>query len=103
MGKNQPPTLAQFETWWAKEGVYSEFGPADLTRRRLVFALRHQDGGSHVGQLTDPSYVQLKAGAGFFGNSVDGSPRAMTEAAGASMRQIAWEVAETLEQLGDVI
>jgi hypothetical protein len=37
-----------------------------------------------------------------FGNSADGTPRAMIEAASAAMRQIAWEVTETLEELGEV-
>ena len=102
-GSAPPPQLIQFPTWWTKENVFHEpSGGAELTRRRLIFALRHQDGGSHIGELTDPSYVRLKAGAGFFGNAADGSPRAMIEAATATMRQVAWEVTETLKQLGEV-
>lgn len=103
-GKDPPPTLVRFETWWTKEDVERSHsaGAPQLTRRRLVFALRHQDGGSHVGELTDSAYVRLKAGAGMFGNSADGSPRAMIEAASAAMRQMAWEVTETLEQLGEI-
>jgi hypothetical protein len=103
IGGNKPPSkLIQFPTWWAKENVFHEVGGTELTRRRLVFALRHQDGGSHVGELTDPSYVRLKAGAGFLGNAADGSTRTMIEAATATMRQVAWEVTETLKQLGEV-
>jgi hypothetical protein len=105
LGKGEPPALVQFETWWTKEDIErshpTQTAP-ELTRKRLVFALRHQDGGSHIGALTDSAYVRLKAGSGMFGNSADGSPRAMIEAASAAMRQLAWEVTETLEQLGEV-
>lgn len=100
-----PPTLAQFDTWWTKESIFHEpmrAGGTDLTRRRLVFALRHQDGGGHIGELTDDSYVRLKAGAGFSGSTPDGRTRTMVEAANATMRQVAWEVTETLKQLGEV-
>lgn len=95
------PTKVQFDPWWAKEDIYDSAG-MHLTRRRLVFALRHQDGGSHVGELTDPAYVRLKAGAGLSGNTPDGSLRALVEAANATMRQVAWEVTETLKDLGEV-
>jgi hypothetical protein len=95
------PKMAQFESWWSKEDIYDS-GGMHLTRRRLVFALRHQDGGSHVGELTDPAYVRLKAGAGFSGNATDGSARQLVEAANATMRQVAWEVTETLKELGEV-
>jgi hypothetical protein len=67
-----------------------------------VFALRHQDGGSHVGELTDNLYAKLKAGAGISVRMDDGSRRAMIEAATVTMRQVAWEVVGTLEQLGEV-
>jgi len=100
-----PATLAQFDAWWTKESIFDEpkrSGGTDLTRRRLVFALRHQDGGGHIGELTDDSYVRLKAGAGV-STSIKGGPlRKMVEAANATMRQVAWEVTETLNQLGEV-
>jgi hypothetical protein len=99
--KKPEPKLVQFETWWAKEDIYDSNG-IELTRRRLVFALRHQDGGGHVGELTDPAYVRLKAGAGFSGNAADGSIRAL-QGTNPTMRQIAWEVTETLKQLGEIV
>jgi hypothetical protein len=95
------PTKVQFEPWWSKEDIYDS-GGMRLTRRRLVFSLRHQDGGGHVGELTDPAYVRLKAGAGLSGNASDGSQRELIEAANATMRQVAWEVTETLKDLGEV-
>lgn len=99
------PKRVQFAKWWAEESIFHEpmrAKAAELTRRRLVFALRHQDGGGHVGELTDPAYVRLKAGAGVSGSAPDGTTRPLIEAANATMRQIAWEVTETLKDLGEV-
>jgi hypothetical protein len=73
-----------------------------LTRRRLVFALRHQDGGGHVGTLTDDAYVRLKAGGGWFGGVSDRPPEPLINGVTATMRQVGWEVTETLKMLGDV-
>jgi hypothetical protein len=95
-----PQRRNQFPTWWEKESIYHDSG-LHLTRRRLVFALRHQDGGGHVGELTDESYVRIKTKSFAFAfgpNQPDQPMYAMT----ASMRQIAWEVMEVLDQLGDV-
>jgi hypothetical protein len=83
-----------FETWWKKEIIF--FTGSNLTRSRLVYSFRHQDGGSHVGELTDGAYVLLKGGAGWT-NLGTGLPP--IGAATASMRQMAWEVIETLRQL----
>jgi hypothetical protein len=93
----------QFPTWWAKEVIYKDHpNGVELTRKRLIFALRHQDGGGHVGALTDQAYVRFKAGGGWFGGSRGGPPGPMITAATATMRQVAWEISKTLEQLGEV-
>jgi hypothetical protein len=91
----------QFDKWWTKELIFKDH-KAELTRRRLVFGLRHQDGGGHVGALTDPAYVWLKGGAGWFGGVGTTSPEALRGAVAATMRQVAWEVTETLKQLGKI-
>lgn len=95
----------QFDTWWTKEIIYQDAGTntPTLTRRRLVFSMRHQDGGGHVGALTDNAYVGLKAGGGWFGGIGDQPGKPLDMAAAATMRQIAWEVAETFKALGEVI
>jgi hypothetical protein len=88
----------QFPTWWAKEPIYHD-GQVELTRRRLIFALRHQDGGGHVGRLTDDAYIRMKSSAiGFVqsSNQVDQPLYVMA----ASMRQIAWELTKTLDEFG---
>lgn len=88
----------QFETWWAKECVYSDIQTQQqLTRKRIVFTLRHQDGGGHVGVITDSAYAQFKAGGGVFGPQ---GP--ILNGIAATMRQIAWETTETLKGLGEV-
>jgi hypothetical protein len=93
----------QFPRWWQKEAIYKDERSGNLSRRRLVFALRHQDGGGHIGELTDPSYVKFKDGGGWFGGLGDGSAAPMKDAIPATMRQIAWELTETLKQLGEVV
>jgi hypothetical protein len=93
--------IVQFQTWWTKESIYKEAG-LSLTRQRLVFSMRHQDGGGHVGTLTDTAYVKLKAGAGWFGGRGDSPPKPMDMGAAASIRQVAWELTETLKNIGEV-
>jgi hypothetical protein len=85
-----------FQTWWKKEVIfYNKIENLNLTRQRLVNSMRHQDGGSHVGKLTDSSYISLRAGAGWKRVGENGDPAIL--AATASMRQVAWEVTETLK------
>jgi hypothetical protein len=99
-----PPTYVQFSTWWVKESIYTVPGGAgELSRRRMVFALRHQDGGGHIGQLTDDLYVRLKAGGGYFTSGPNGASIPMPAAIPATMRQIAWEVEETLKEIGEIV
>lgn len=103
VSSEQQSEKIQFERWWAKELIYRAgvHNTLSLTRRRLVFSMRHQDGGGHVGSLTDPAYVKFKGGGGWFGGS-SGPPKELDMAAHATMRQIGWEVTETLKDLGEV-
>jgi hypothetical protein len=99
-----PPVYASvpFEDWWKSELIYQEKAAGQLNRARLVYALRHQDGGGHIGKLTDEVYIHLKKGAGWQIVHPDGNSEPVSNLVAASMRQIAWEVAATLKQLGDV-
>jgi len=90
----------QFPKWWEKELIYRD-GNFDLTRRRLIFALRHQDGGGHVGDLTDTAYVRLKTEAIWYSQVGENPPQPIYGAVAATMRQVAWEVTETLKAVGD--
>jgi hypothetical protein len=97
-----PPLYRQvtFEDWWKNELIYQEKASGQLNRLRLVLALRHQDGGSHIGNLTDGVYVHLKKGAGWQLKHADGKIEPVANLIASSMRQVAWEVTETLKQLG---
>lgn len=109
------PKLSDFQTWWSREIVFSDAG-FRLTRARLVYALRHRDGGGHIGGLTDKSYVQFKTVGGGWttqecmikGSSPNeiyepiGAPKPMSNVVGATMRQIGWELTETLKSLGEI-
>jgi hypothetical protein len=88
----------QFPMWWEKELVYRD-GNFELTRRRLIFALRHQDGGGHVGDLTDESYVRLKTQAIWYSQVGENPPEPLSGAVAATMRQVAWEMTETLKAI----
>ena len=100
-----PPTYTSlpFERWWKSELIYQERGAGQLNRMRLVFALRHQDGGGHIGTLTDEVYIHLKKGAGWQLTYGDGRSEPVSNLVAASMRQVAWEVMETLKQLGGAL
>lgn len=105
LGRGPPPLYrnVSFEDWWTNELIYQEKASGQLNRKRLVFALRHQDGGGHVGDLTDNIYVHLKGGAGWQVRHKDGSTEPVSNLVATSMRQIAWEVLETLKRLdGDL-
>jgi hypothetical protein len=87
----------QFPRWWDEVVLCDHKG--DLTRKRLVFALRNQEGGSHFDPvLRNPHYARLA-------RESESTPKLIMEnksapALGvelASMRQIAWELLETLE------
>jgi hypothetical protein len=86
-----------FATWWAKECVYWDHGGAgELTRRQLTLAVSSQDDG----ELVD-TRVRRKSGGGWLGSAGSGAPQSL-ETAIATMRQIAWEVTETLKYVGEI-
>ncbi|MBB6407752.1 hypothetical protein [Mesorhizobium sangaii] len=102
---NGPPLYRHvpFDDWWKNELIYQEKASGQLNRMRLVLALRHQDGGSHIGNLTDGVYVHLKKGAGWQLKHADGRIEPVTNLIASSVRQVAWELMETLKQLsGDL-
>lgn len=94
-----PPISVDFKTWWDQETIFKT-ETFSLSRKRLILALRNQDGGSHVGELTDKSYVQLKE---IFpvGVEIRDAPNQvhLPGAVAASARQIGWELEQTLASM----
>jgi hypothetical protein len=89
-----------FNDWWKGQLIYQEKASGPLNRMRLVLALRHEDGGGQIGALTNRIYIHLKKGAGWQIGREDGSVEPVSKIVAALMRQVAWEVKETLKQLG---
>lgn len=92
------PKFSQFPTWWDSELIFKD-GDFKLTRKKLVFALRNNEGGSHSDEvLLNPSYIKLRNPGLTTPKLVTPSGAApMLQAELATMRQIAWELAETLK------
>ena len=91
----------QFQNWW-DETIFQTVRGQTLSRKNLVFALRSQDNGGHFdAELPDNAYYPFatvndeRVTATFAGNS---GP--IPDAHLATMRQIAWEILETLKEAG---
>lgn len=88
-----------FETWW-NEVVIKDTKGEEFTREKLIKLLSNQDGGAHVDPALDSSYAALK-----HDNSVgwvysDGiSEHPIRDIELHSVRQIAYELIETLKPL----
>jgi hypothetical protein len=62
--RGQKPFLKElpFEDWWENDVIFlDEEEAAVLTRKKLVLALRNQEGGSHFDpEVTNPHYLPLR-------------------------------------------
>jgi hypothetical protein len=91
-----PITMVSFKQWWERDIIFKD-SAVSLTRKRLVFALRNQDGGSHLDEeLRDPGYVELAKVSRTFAKRPDHAPQFLLEAESAIMRHVAWELTKTL-------
>ncbi len=94
----------QFHKWWEEEPIFVDGPIGDrrlrLTRKRLVFALRNQDGASHFEPIIrNPNHIGLAKGTPTTWALGDGdSSEPILGAEFAMMRQIAWELATTLDR-----
>lgn len=108
---DKPLKEVSFSQWWEEtiieKALHLEPDPKrvksiTLSRKNLVFSLRDQDGGAHIDPaLTDPVYAEIAVGegVGLSATSPDGTLEPL-RAQLPSMRQIAWELEQTLQQLG---
>jgi hypothetical protein len=92
-----------FDEWWTNTVIKDAAG-TEFSRRALVKALAHKEGGAHVDPVPDPDYEAL-AKSNSLGWAVtvgDEDPRPMAQnLVFPSMRQISYEVVESLRQQRD--
>jgi len=96
---SNPPRLLQFHGWWEKDVILRD-GAVQLTRKRLVFVLRNQEGGGHFSsEMRDHTYLRFAAEQlnTPYVVAPGKPPKPVLGVELASMRQIAWELAKTLE------
>ena len=94
---DEPTMLVPFHTWWQKEQIFRD-GAHCLTRSGLVFALRNQDGGSHLDpELSNPNYVHYSREGRTFVGTRGQDAKVLLGKELVTMRQIAWELTQTLE------
>jgi hypothetical protein len=98
----------QFNRWW-EERVFHPLSAFDLSRKNLIFTMRDQDGGGHVDPTIsnadyvkfkkdgDPLFRQIDRGV-VFGEGAVGEP--VANGLPATIRQIAWELDQSLIKLG---
>jgi hypothetical protein len=92
----------QVGKWWEEDLIFrSGGGHHRLTRKKLVFALRNQEGGSHFdAELKDPSYIEMAHGKTWSMELSDGTKRELRQLELATMRQVAWELLESVKRTG---
>jgi hypothetical protein len=84
----------KFHDWWEKDPVFYQAGRI-LTRKKLVFALRNQEGGSHYdSELSDPNYTPMLERIAMF--SCGHGLNLIDDLELATMRQVAEEVRLTM-------
>jgi hypothetical protein len=95
-----------FSQWW-EETIFTDAGGRDLSRKNMILTLRSQDGGAHVDDsIRDEAYYWLAndANPGIRSVGPPGSPNAtgrpIEHGHRATVRQIGWEMDETLKRLG---
>lgn len=94
-----PPRFVPFSEWW--EGIIFEDDVGNrLSRKGIVLEIRLRDGGSHVdSELKDHAYKHLAAEFNRL-DSDGGKTIGMMGAHWETMRQIAWELDQTLINSG---
>ncbi len=93
----------QFHEWWEKD-VIIRIGSQSLTRKRLVFNLRNKEGGAHFDtRIEDPSYVAVLNEPIWRFQVGERSVEPLLGVELVSMRQIAWELDRSLDNLGEIV
>jgi SEC-C motif len=98
-GENRSNPPAAFDQWWQKPFLRDTSG-RPITRRSVVLDVANKDGGAHVAKAIPEAFRQLASGASLpvrIG-SEDGSSSAIPGIVMATMRQIAFELLDTLHR-----
>jgi hypothetical protein len=96
-GSISGPRWLPFSKWWDEDAIFSSGGGRNLlTRKSLTFGLRNKDGGSHYDpRVEDQDYARMTDGSWIF---TTGEKRETVRGEElASMRQIGWEVLQSLK------
>lgn len=98
-----PPSIVPghmpFRVWWEDDVILVDTERTTITRRDVVLVVANQDGGSHVDPALDAAYHALSRGQsiGWMAQTPMG-PQPIGDPTLPSLRQIAYEVIETLAQ-----
>ncbi|MDY0395437.1 hypothetical protein RWE15_23840 [Virgibacillus halophilus] len=94
-----------FKKWWAEDIVLVDNNKNKLTRKDLILSSSNKDGGAHVDPQLDRAYAELnrKNTMGWV-QVTDGKQSPVSDPHLASIRQIGYEVLQTLkEEFSDII
>jgi len=96
-----PGEWLPFADWWAQPILKDQRG-LFLSRKELVLTLRDQEGGGRFDEeLTNPAYISVKEGnVGWFLTMPEGSRAIDPGPQSSTMRQIAWEMEQSLDAAG---
>lgn len=93
----QDRTMRTFHSWWTRP-VVVDLARNKFSRKDLVLVMADQDGGAHVDPSLEQSYARLSRqnSMGWYTTGLI-ADRPVEGIEFASVRQIAWELLETLE------
>lgn len=96
-GRINPP--AAFDQWWGKPFLKDTSG-RPITRRSVVLDVANKDGGAHVAKAIPEAFRLLASGASLpvQVSSEDGTSSGIPGVVMATMRQIAFELLDTLRR-----
>jgi hypothetical protein len=101
--KNEVPAPVRhfkFKKWWKEPVFAASQAKWVLTRGDLISNMRNQDGGGHFdGALTDERYVEFSRAPQWVMNMTDGTEVGLMGLEQNTMRQLGWEVLESLKDI----
>lgn len=89
-----------FSTWWENDPIFSSGSGKNLvSRKNLVFHLRDKEGGAHYdAKIAQAEYFEMSKKPHWVSSVGDGAEAPVLGLETATMRQIAFELLQTLEK-----